>query len=109
MAADEPARHKLATLVGNLALLSVAGSQGVPVGHVTAYNAGSALQLAFVQALVQAVEKEDFRNASDVLDVQEAWLQRKYGGGGSRRSGTSVGAAGGAGAGAAGAVQEDAA
>jgi hypothetical protein len=48
MAYDEPARYKLAQLVGNLALMNVAGCQGIPIGHITAHNASPALQLKCV-------------------------------------------------------------
>ncbi|KAF8058327.1 lpxC [Scenedesmus sp. PABB004] len=80
MAADEPVRHKLVTLVGNLALLGGPGGQGLPVGHVTAYNASPGLQLQFVQTLAESLAgPEDFASFGDVLSAQDAWLRWRYG------------------------------
>jgi hypothetical protein len=103
MAYDEPVRYKLAQLVGNLSLLSLGGSQGIPVGHVTAYNASPSLQLSFVQTMLEAIQEEDYTSYIDVIEEQAAWVELRYGaaaaaveaeqglGGGALRSSLSVG------------------
>lgn len=102
MAYDEPVRYKLSQLVGNLSLLSMNGSQGIPVGHITAYNASPSLQLSFVQAMLEAVEEGNFTSYGEVIEEQAAWVAVKYGafkdaagadvlGLAARRSSTSVG------------------
>jgi UDP-3-O-acyl-N-acetylglucosamine deacetylase len=48
---DEPARHKVIDLAGDLALLSQEGQGGLPLGHFVAFNADHALQLKFCTAL----------------------------------------------------------
>ena len=47
-------------LQGDLALLSGEGSQGLPIGHIVAYNADHALQVKFAQALRAACSKDDY-------------------------------------------------
>eukprot|EP00878_Enallax_costatus_P003781 GHUV01003997.1.p1 GENE.GHUV01003997.1~~GHUV01003997.1.p1 ORF type:complete len:368 (+),score=57.01 GHUV01003997.1:819-1922(+) len=79
MVYDEPARFKLSQLVGNLSLLSVRGSQGMPVGHITAFNASPALQLSFAQAVYEAVEQESFTAFEQVLELQDSYLEQRYG------------------------------
>eukprot|EP00878_Enallax_costatus_P004111 GHUV01004339.1.p3 GENE.GHUV01004339.1~~GHUV01004339.1.p3 ORF type:complete len:148 (+),score=39.53 GHUV01004339.1:1403-1846(+) len=79
MVYDEPARFKLSQLVGNLSLLSVRGSQGIPVGHITAFNASPALQLSFAQAVYEAVEQESFTAFEQVLELQDSYLEQRYG------------------------------
>jgi hypothetical protein len=99
MVFDEPARFRASQLVGNLALLNVAGCQGIPVGHITAFNAGPALQLRFVQALVGAVHKGDVLALSEVLRKQGEWyaarqrvvVERSSSNGAAGRQGTSRG------------------
>jgi hypothetical protein len=81
MAYDEPVRYKLAQLVGNLSLLSMGGSQGIPVGHITAYNASPSLQLSFVQSMLEAIQEGDFTSFGDVIEEQAVWMSLKYGGG----------------------------
>eukprot|EP00775_Hariotina_reticulata_P013610 gene13610-13735_t len=89
MVYDEPARFKVSQLLGNLSLMAVAGSQGLPVGHITAYNASPTLQLTFVQQLMQAMEEADVTSLNDVVSKQEDWVQDKYVS--STRTSTSVG------------------
>jgi hypothetical protein len=79
MVYDEPARYRLAQLVGNLSLLSVTGCQGIPVGHVTAHNAAPSLQLAFVRAILESIEQEDVVSVNAAMQAQEAWLQQRAG------------------------------
>lgn len=45
---------------GDLALLSSDGSQGLPIGHIVAYNADHALHLEFAKALRDACSKKDY-------------------------------------------------
>ncbi|KAL9241916.1 hypothetical protein vseg_015972 [Gypsophila vaccaria] len=40
---DEPCRHKVLDLIGDLSIFAKSGSQGVPVAHIVAYKAGHAL------------------------------------------------------------------
>jgi hypothetical protein len=101
MAYDEPVRYKLAQLVGNLSLLSMGGSQGIPVGHITAYNASPSLQLSFVQSMLEGIQEGDFTSYVDVIEEQAAWVALRYNafeqedgegsGFGARRSSMSVG------------------
>ncbi|KAG9133588.1 hypothetical protein Leryth_016534 [Lithospermum erythrorhizon] len=48
---EEPCRHKVLDLIGDLSLFAQAGSQGFPVAHLIAYKAGHALHAEFVRAL----------------------------------------------------------
>jgi UDP-3-O-acyl-N-acetylglucosamine deacetylase len=89
MVFDEPARFKVSQLMGNLSLMAVAGSQGLPVGHITAYNASPTLQLSFVQQLMQAIEEGDVTSLNDVVSNQEDWVRQRYVS--STRTSTSVG------------------
>eukprot|EP00803_Ostreobium_quekettii_P000538 evm.model.scf_2108.3 EVM.evm.TU.scf_2108.3 scf_2108:18090-20197(-) len=51
MPVDEPVRHKLVDLIGDLSLLSLGGMSGLPFGHVVAYKANHDLHLRFVREL----------------------------------------------------------
>jgi UDP-3-O-acyl-N-acetylglucosamine deacetylase len=53
---NEPARHKLLDLVGDLSLLAEPGHVGVPVGHVVAYKAGHELHAKFALKVKEAIE-----------------------------------------------------
>jgi hypothetical protein len=79
MVYDEPVRHRLAQLIGNLSLLSVAGCQGIPIGHVTAHNAQPSLQLAFVRAMLESLEQEDVVPVGQMIQEQTEWLESRYG------------------------------
>ncbi|CAM8876479.1 unnamed protein product [Rhodiola kirilowii] len=50
---DEPCRHKVLDLIGDLSLFASHGSQGLPVAHIVAYKAGHALHAEFVRRLSQ--------------------------------------------------------
>lgn len=52
--ADEPCRHKLLDLVGDLALCSVGGQGGIPNAHVVAYKGSHSLHVKFGKALWSA-------------------------------------------------------
>lgn len=49
---DEPCRHKVLDLIGDLSLLARYGSQGLPVAHIIAYKGGHALHTDFVRCLL---------------------------------------------------------
>ena len=53
---NEPARHKLLDLVGDLSLLAEPGHVGVPVGHIVAYKAGHELHAKFAKKVREAIE-----------------------------------------------------
>eukprot|EP00891_Asterochloris_glomerata_P004694 jgi/Astpho2/4694/Aster-00253 len=48
---DEPIRHRLCDLLGDLALLAKNGNAGMPRGHVVAYKANHALHIKFLREL----------------------------------------------------------
>ncbi|KAL3501983.1 hypothetical protein ACH5RR_036432 [Cinchona calisaya] len=48
---DEPCRHKVLDLIGDVSLLAQSGSQGLPMAHVVAYKAGHSLHAEFVRKL----------------------------------------------------------
>ncbi|KAL3675850.1 hypothetical protein R1sor_025798 [Riccia sorocarpa] len=50
---DEPCRHKLLDLIGDLALCAFKGHPGLPIGHIVAYKASHALHVKFGAALLQ--------------------------------------------------------
>ena len=53
---DEPARHKVLDLLGDLSLLGARGQCGVPVAHIVAYRAGHELHRQFALELLSAWE-----------------------------------------------------
>ncbi|XP_074330070.1 putative UDP-3-O-acyl-N-acetylglucosamine deacetylase 1, mitochondrial isoform X2 [Apium graveolens] len=48
---DEPCRHKVLDLIGDLSLLAQDGNQGLPVAHIVAYKGGHALHTDLVRLL----------------------------------------------------------
>ncbi|CAO2828543.1 unnamed protein product [Amaranthus hypochondriacus] len=48
---DEPCRHKVLDLIGDLSVLAESGNQGLPVAHIIAYKAGHALHTDLVRHL----------------------------------------------------------
>ncbi|XP_058108328.1 probable UDP-3-O-acyl-N-acetylglucosamine deacetylase 1, mitochondrial [Magnolia sinica] len=48
---DEPCRHKVLDLIGDLSIFARNGSQGLPVAHIIAYKAGHSLHAEFVRRL----------------------------------------------------------
>ncbi|GAV70936.1 LpxC domain-containing protein [Cephalotus follicularis] len=52
---DEPCRHKVLDLVGDISLFARSGSQGLPVAHIVAFKGGHALHTDFVRRLSQMV------------------------------------------------------
>ncbi|KAK3236457.1 hypothetical protein CYMTET_53406, partial [Cymbomonas tetramitiformis] len=56
---NEPVRHKMCDLIGDLALLGKEGNGGLPVGHVVAYKAGHDLHVRFARELLAACKKSD--------------------------------------------------
>ena len=57
---DEAARHRLADLIGDLALAADAGTAGLPLGHVLAFNADADLHARFVRELVARTRDGDW-------------------------------------------------
>lgn len=55
---DEPARHKLVDLSGDLSLLARNGGGGVPDGHILAYKADHKLHAKFLRALAAKATHE---------------------------------------------------
>ncbi|GMH15145.1 hypothetical protein Nepgr_016986 [Nepenthes gracilis] len=54
---NEPCRHKVLDLIGDLSMFARCGSQGVPVAHIVAYKAGHALHAEFVRCLSKSSVK----------------------------------------------------
>ncbi|KAG0617863.1 hypothetical protein M758_4G021300 [Ceratodon purpureus] len=50
---DEPCRHKLLDLIGDLALCASPGHAGLPVAHIVAFKASHALHVKFGAALLR--------------------------------------------------------
>ncbi|OMO60694.1 UDP-3-O-acyl N-acetylglucosamine deacetylase [Corchorus capsularis] len=48
---DEPCRHKVLDLIGDLSLFAQSGNQGFPVAHVVSFKAGHSLHADFVRKL----------------------------------------------------------
>ncbi|XP_058724437.1 probable UDP-3-O-acyl-N-acetylglucosamine deacetylase 1, mitochondrial [Vicia villosa] len=49
---DEPCRHKILDLIGDLSLFAQFGSQGLPVAHIVAYKGGHALHVDLTRRLM---------------------------------------------------------
>ncbi|KAK9814723.1 hypothetical protein WJX72_010533 [[Myrmecia] bisecta] len=56
---DEPVRHEMLGLMGDLSLLAENGNAGLPVGHVVAYKADHDLHIKFAQALQDSCTRAD--------------------------------------------------
>lgn len=56
---DEPCRHKLLDLIGDLALCASPGHAGLPIAHVVAFKASHALHVKFGAALLRHRTKCD--------------------------------------------------
>eukprot|EP00249_Psilotum_nudum_P018543 c26858_g1_i2 orf=218-694(-) len=52
---NEPCRHKLLDLIGDLALCGQNGNPGVPVAHIVAFKASHALHSMFGKALLDSI------------------------------------------------------
>lgn len=50
---DEPCRHKMLDLIGDLALCATPGHAGLPVAHIVAFKASHALHVKFGAALLR--------------------------------------------------------
>ncbi|XP_068663727.1 probable UDP-3-O-acyl-N-acetylglucosamine deacetylase 1, mitochondrial isoform X1 [Aristolochia californica] len=48
---DEPCRHKVLDLIGDLSLFAQDGHQGLPVGHIIAYKGGHSLHIQLLRLL----------------------------------------------------------
>ncbi|KAK4850319.1 hypothetical protein QYF36_005639 [Acer negundo] len=72
---DEPCRHKVLDLVGDLSLFACSGSQGVPVAHIVAFKGSHALHADFARCLSRtrtAVENSLAENICIGSKVSEA-------------------------------------
>ncbi|KAK2453491.1 UDP-3-O-acyl N-acetylglycosamine deacetylase family protein [Trifolium repens] len=49
---DEPCRHKILDLIGDLSLFAQFGNQGLPVAHIVAYKGGHALHVDLARQLM---------------------------------------------------------
>ncbi|GAU20377.1 hypothetical protein TSUD_11950, partial [Trifolium subterraneum] len=49
---DEPCRHKILDLIGDLSLFAQFGNQGLPVAHILAYKGGHALHVDLARRLM---------------------------------------------------------
>ncbi|KAK7308667.1 hypothetical protein VNO77_42287 [Canavalia gladiata] len=54
---DEPCRHKILDLIGDLSLFAQFGNQGLPVAHIVAYKGGHALHTDLARCLMGNVLK----------------------------------------------------
>lgn len=57
---NEPVRHAMVDLIGDLALNAAPGHSGLPVGHVVAYKPNHELNARFVRALHEATSEADW-------------------------------------------------
>jgi UDP-3-O-[3-hydroxymyristoyl] N-acetylglucosamine deacetylase len=48
---DEPCRHKVLDIIGDLSLFARPGSQGLPIAHIVAFKGGHTLHAEFVRHL----------------------------------------------------------
>lgn len=48
---DEPCRHKVLDLIGDLSLLAQDGNQGLPVAHIVAYKVSN-MSLIFLKSIL---------------------------------------------------------
>ncbi|XP_044492945.1 probable UDP-3-O-acyl-N-acetylglucosamine deacetylase 1, mitochondrial isoform X2 [Mangifera indica] len=52
---DEPCRHKVLDLIGDLSLFAQNGTQGLPVAHIVAFKGGHALHIDFARHLLGTI------------------------------------------------------
>ncbi|XP_074579027.1 putative UDP-3-O-acyl-N-acetylglucosamine deacetylase 1, mitochondrial [Curcuma longa] len=64
---DEPCRHKVLDLVGDVSLFAQNGNQGLPIAHIIAYKAGHALHTDFVRLLSRSPTAPSERLATEKL------------------------------------------
>jgi len=69
---DEPSRHKVIDVLGDLSLLAAGGNSGLPRGHVVAWQADHALAARFVRELAEAVEGDEPYEERALLSEEEA-------------------------------------
>mmetsp|Transcript_11759 Transcript_11759/g.22429 ORF Transcript_11759/g.22429 Transcript_11759/m.22429 type:complete len:463 (+) Transcript_11759:218-1606(+) len=55
---NEPVRHKMLDLIGDMALLASNGNAGLPIGHVVAFKAGHELHVKFARKVLEACSKD---------------------------------------------------
>ncbi|KAL8520772.1 hypothetical protein ACS0TY_011359 [Phlomoides rotata] len=66
---DEPCRHKVLDLIGDMSLLAQEGNQGLLVAHIVAYKGGHSLHTEFVRCLLGINEKNDSALASNNIKL----------------------------------------
>ncbi|KAG8382695.1 hypothetical protein BUALT_Bualt05G0104200 [Buddleja alternifolia] len=54
---NEPCRHKVLDLIGDMSLLAQEGNQGLLVAHIVAYKGGHSLHTEFVRCLLGISQK----------------------------------------------------
>eukprot|EP00897_Mesotaenium_endlicherianum_P002820 jgi/Mesen1/2566/ME000162S01693 len=72
--ADEPCRHKMLDLIGDLALCARPGHSGIPLGHIIAYKASHNLHVKFGLALLKACEASEEQALSKESDTSPCLL-----------------------------------
>ena len=55
---DEPVRHKILDLIGDLSLLQEDGMSGLPFGHIIAYKANHAMHHAFAKKIMERYRQQ---------------------------------------------------
>ena len=77
---DEPTRHRLLDLIGDLSLMAANGNAGLPRGHIISFNNGaikSSLNLKFAKALVDAYGDRSWEPAAAVDPDIDAAMGKK--------------------------------
>lgn len=65
---DEPVRHKIVDLIGDLSLLNEGGRQGIPQGHVVVYRGDHQLHADLVREIQKNLKEQDVVDAVYVTD-----------------------------------------
>ncbi|KAL0042919.1 hypothetical protein WJX79_003736 [Trebouxia sp. C0005] len=60
---DEPVRHKMLDLIGDLSLIAEKGHAGLPMGHIIAYKADHEMHIEFAKQLKASCSPGDWVNA----------------------------------------------
>ncbi|KAI5057494.1 hypothetical protein GOP47_0027509 [Adiantum capillus-veneris] len=73
---DEPCRHKLLDLIGDLALCAENGNSGLPNAHIVAFKAGHLLHTKFSYALLEAKEHQRRKAIQTTSERCNAYMQQ---------------------------------
>eukprot|EP00798_Chlamydomonas_sp_ICE-L_P001914 gene1914-33327_t len=68
---DEPVRHSMVDLIGDLALNATNGNAGLPIGHIVAYKADNDLVLEFVRKLHESIEPHEWVTFEEIHQGRE--------------------------------------